>query len=93
MYFMYVNLNTYVFKDCVCLISCCAQSNVCTFELENSKNQTYMVKQREGGVREHAFQIVGAMDAFFAGAHFLSVQNPRGIGVNGLDSAGGWDGG
>ena len=43
--------------------------------------------------REHASQIVGAMDAFFAGAHFLSVQNPGGIGVNGLGSARGWDGG
>ena len=28
--------------------------------------------------------------ALFAGAHFLFVQDPRGIGVN---SAGGWDGG
>ena len=43
--------------------------------------------------REHASHIVGAMDAFFAGAHFLYVQDPRGIGVNGLDSAWGWDGG
>jgi hypothetical protein len=39
--------------------------------------------------REHASQIVRAMDAFFAGAHFLFVHDPRGIGVNGLDSAGG----
>jgi hypothetical protein len=43
--------------------------------------------------RQHASQIVGAMDAFFAGTHFLSVQDPRGMGVNGLISAGGWDGG
>ena len=43
--------------------------------------------------KEHAAQIVGAMDAFSAGAHLLFVQNPRGIGINGEISAGGWDGG
>ena len=43
--------------------------------------------------REYGAHIIGAMDAFFAGAHFLFVQDPRGIGVNGLNSAGGWDGG
>jgi hypothetical protein len=43
--------------------------------------------------REHAAKIVGAMDAFYVGAHFLTVQDQRAVGVNGLDSAGGWDGG
>jgi hypothetical protein len=43
--------------------------------------------------REHASQIIGAINAFFAGAHFLSIQDPRGIRVNGLDSTRGWDGG
>ena len=43
--------------------------------------------------REHASQIIGAMDAFFADAHFLSVHDPRGIGVNGVAFVGGWDGG
>ncbi len=47
MYFMYSNLNTCVFKDYVCLISDSAKSNVCTFELENSKNQTNLVKAAE----------------------------------------------
>jgi len=45
MYLMYASLNTCVFKDYVCLISCCAKSNVCTFESGNSKNQTYLVKR------------------------------------------------
>ena len=42
--------------------------------------------------RVHASQI-GAMDAFFTRAHFLYVHDPRGIGVNGVASVGGWDGG
>ena len=33
------------------------------------------------------------MEAFFAVAPFHSVQEPRGIKVNGQDFAGGWDGG
>ena len=43
--------------------------------------------------REHVAQIVGAMDAFYVGAHFLTVQDQRAVGVNGMDSAGGWVGG
>ena len=43
MYFMYANLNICVFNDFVRLISVCAKSNVCTFELENSKNQMHLV--------------------------------------------------
>ena len=43
--------------------------------------------------KQHASQIVGSMEAFVAGPHSLSIQDPRRIGVNGLDSAGGWDGG
>ena len=33
------------------------------------------------------------MDAFLVGTHLLFVHDPRGIGVNGLDFARGWDGG
>ena len=43
--------------------------------------------------REHAAQIVGAMDAFYAGAHFPCVLEQRAAGVNGLASVAGWDGG
>ena len=42
---------------------------------------------------EHPAQIVGAMDAFYAGAHFLSVLDRRAAGVNGLASGAVWDGG
>ena len=34
--------------------------------------------------REHAAQIVSAMDSFYASAHFLSVLDQRADGVNGL---------
>jgi len=34
--------------------------------------------------REHAAQIVGAMDSFYASAHFFSVLDQRAAGVNGL---------
>ena len=40
--------------------------------------------------REHAAHIVGAMDAFYAGAHFLSVLDQRAAGVNGLVSVVDW---
>ena len=43
--------------------------------------------------REHASQIVGAVDSFFAGAHSLSVLDMHETGVYGLESAVGWDGG
>ena len=43
--------------------------------------------------REHAAQIVGAMESFYAGAHFLFVLDQRAGGVNGLASVAGWDGG
>ena len=40
--------------------------------------------------REHAAHIVGAMDAFYVGAHFLFVLDQRAGGVNGLASVAGW---
>ena len=43
--------------------------------------------------REHAAQIVGAMDAFYAGAHFLSVLDHSMARVNGPASVAGWNGG
>ena len=43
--------------------------------------------------REHAVHIVGAMDSFYASAHFLSVLNQRAAGVNGLVPRAGRDGG
>jgi len=43
--------------------------------------------------RKHAAQIVGAIDAFYAGSHFLSVMGQGADGVNGLESTVGWDGG
>jgi hypothetical protein len=43
--------------------------------------------------REHAAQIVSAMDSFFASAHFLSVLDQRADVVNGLASRADWDGG
>ena len=43
--------------------------------------------------REHAAQIVGAMDDFYAGAHFLLVLDQGAAGFNGMASVAGWDGG
>ena len=43
--------------------------------------------------REHAAQIVSAMDSFYASFHFLSVLNQRTDRVNGLAPRAGWDGG
>ncbi len=43
--------------------------------------------------REHAAQIVSAMDSFYASSHFLSVLDQRSEGVNGLAPRAGWDGG
>ena len=43
--------------------------------------------------REHAAQIVGAMDAFSAGAQFLFVLDQRAACINGLAKGAGWDGG
>ena len=43
--------------------------------------------------REHASQIVGAMDTFFSGSLPLSPPDLRQTGVNGLESTVGWDGG
>jgi hypothetical protein len=43
--------------------------------------------------REHAAQIVSAMDSFYASAQFLSVLDLRAGGVNGLAPRAGWDGG
>jgi len=43
--------------------------------------------------REHSSQIVGAMDSFYASAHFLSVLDQRADGVNWLTSRAAWDGG
>ncbi len=43
--------------------------------------------------RQHASQIIGSMEAFIAGDFSHSVQNHWGIGVNEIDSAGGWEGG
>ncbi len=43
--------------------------------------------------RKHVAQIVGAMDAFYVGAQFLTVLDQRAGGVNGLASVDGWDGG
>ncbi len=91
MYFMYSNLNTCVFKDYVCLISVCAKSNVCTFELEKLEKSnefgqtlnTWGSRLTWTAQRQHAAQIIGSMEAFLAGDFSHSVQNPRGIGVNG----------
>jgi hypothetical protein len=33
------------------------------------------------------------MDAFYDGAHFLFVLDHRAVGVNGMASMAGWDGG
>ncbi len=41
---------------------------------------------------EHAAHIVRAMDAFYAGSHFLSVLGQGADGVSGLESTVGWDG-
>ena len=43
--------------------------------------------------REHAAQIVRAMDAFYAGAHFLTVLDQRAARVNKMELAACWDGG
>jgi hypothetical protein len=43
--------------------------------------------------RQHAAQIIGSMETFLVDDFSHSVQNPRGIGVNGPVSAGGWEGG